>query len=214
MKQLLSIIIICLSVLSCAETNTEKQDDYNTKYYRNLAFRESPYADIRGIIELDEKAALKSFHYKIEYDDKGKIIKVSQKIGAKNAVWQPDQNRFFVKSSIVKIEYSNDEELRMYLDHNSELFFTKSGVAYERFKTNSDGNRVSLEYLDKDKKPIQNDWGIQRYTWETTMDHVEERRYDSLGNIVPMRPQLNFYHVKLVYDKTGYCEKFSNHDEN
>lgn len=213
MKHLFYIVVMSICTAYCANNTPPKELAQNIKYFRDLAFRESPYADIKGIIELSEQEALTCFHYKIEYDEQDRIIMLSQRVGPNAAVWQADQNRFFVKSPVVKISYTGETEMRTYLDHNLEKHPTRSGVVHEKITFDQQGNRSSLEYLDDDYRPVHNDWGIQKYLWKTTKEFVEELRYDSTSAVVPMRPQLNFYNVRLEYDDKGFCKRFSNHDE-
>jgi hypothetical protein len=207
-------IIICLIAIvtfSCGDEPIE----YKDKTFRNIAFRESPYADIKGIIELNEEEAKSSFHYRFTYDSIGRIKKIIQKIGENNAVYQPDLNRFFVKSPILEITYPDAQtELRKYVNHDGEDFPTKEGVLYEKHEFDQDGFKKKMTYLNSDMKPVQNDWGIVNYDWSKKDGYILEKRYDSTGKIVAMRPQLNFFNVGLHYDDNGFITKFTNYDEN
>ncbi|GAB4519695.1 MAG: hypothetical protein Tsb004_30790 [Allomuricauda sp.] len=178
-------------------------------------FRESPYAPIQGINELSDTEIPNRFYYLFDYDTKGRLIRLTQKMGKQNAVYQADLNRFFVKSPILQIDYPNDStEIRTYLDHMGKPMSTTHGVMHERHEFDLQGRtKKALTFLDSTQTPVQNAWGIMTYEWTDKGPYVLERRYDSLQQIVPMRPQLNFFDVALFYDSEGRIEKFVNLDK-
>lgn len=148
MDKFLLLLLISIASISCQEShnlNTEK----GSRYFRNIAFRESLYADIKGIIELTSAEAKQCFHYQFDYDKDGNLTKIIQKNGSHNAVFAPDLNRFFVKSPVVSISYKDGEELRQYLDHNQKAMPTAEGVLYEHFLLDENGNRKQLTFLNE-----------------------------------------------------------------
>ena len=203
-------ILLLYSLGSYFFTSTNED---NSKYFRDIAFRESPYAKIQGIHELNKSESADSFHYKFDYDNSGRLIKITQRIGDQNAIYNPDPNRFFINSPIIKISYDNGSELREYHNHNEQPMATESGVRYERYELDTGGNPTKLTYLDEDKNPVENKWGISRYEWRQTNAFVEEKRFNLKGELKPMRPGLEFYITGLEYDEKGFITRFANYDE-
>lgn len=199
-------IMTCLAIGCGPEPDAEEY-----YYYRNIAFRESPYASIRGIHPIDVSTKDSLFHYAIKYDDQNRITYLQQMMGPRNAVYQPDLNRFLVRSAGLRLSYTDDLEKRTYVDHRERPISTSAGVMHELY-TYHDGMRQSMIFLDSMGHITENEWGIAQYQWTNKGEYVQELRYNLKGDTMHLRTGLDFGITRLYYDDLGYIEKFSNHD--
>lgn len=186
-----------------------------TAYYRHLVFRESPYANIKGIHPIDQNTAQQEAHYRFVYDAQDRITEVSHRLGndliADNGNW----DSFMWFSPKVTIQYTSGEEVREYYDHLGQQIAAHGNVYRAVFKTDAQGRRTAVRFYDEKGDPSESEWGIHRYQWtEHTGESVMEERFDLKGEPKTIRPDFTFYTVQLVYGNDDYLDFIYHLDEN
>ncbi|MBL7472038.1 hypothetical protein [Robertkochia sediminum] len=187
----------------------------HTEYYRHLVFRESPYADLRGIHQIDKAKAEAEAHYRFVYDEEEQLIEVSHRIGddviANNNNW----DSFMWFSPKVTIQYTSGEEVREYYDHLGQQIAAHGNVYRAVFKKDPQGRRTAMRFYDEKGQPSESEWGIHRYQWtQHTGESVMEERFDLNGEPKTIRPEFTFYTVQLVYGDDDYLDFIYHLDEN
>jgi len=175
----------------------------NQRYFRHIMFRETPYANYRGIHQVESKDNPNVAHYEFDYDTQGRITEISYQISDKmirgNEVW--DSYIWFAPK--VKIAYQSDTEIHTYFDINDKQINAHGNVYRAIYQLDSHGNRTGLRFYDKEGQPSESAWNIHRYEWRTANGKVYEKRFDLNGEQQTMRPALKFHEVELEYDTDG-----------
>jgi YD repeat-containing protein len=180
-----------------------------TEYYSTLPFRESPFADLRGIHPLTAEQAAARNHFRFEYDGLGRPIRISFRLGEVLRELNHASN-FFFASSRMDIEYGQGEERRRFFDRHGNPVSVQ-GAYRQRFELDDMGYREALHFEDAAGQSVQNDWGIARYHWRIRPDGtVIEHREDLAGEPVAMRPNLPFYELHLHYGPGGWLALMQN----
>lgn len=183
--------------------------------YRHLMFRESPYAPYRGIHPIDPDQAETVAHYDFSYDAQGRVTRIAYQIGdtpiGDNGVF----DTFIWFAPEVRIAYEDGREVHTYYGRGGEQISAHGDVYRAVYTLDGDGTRTALEFFDESGAPSQNAWGVHRYSWRPSDDgHIFETRYDLAGEMVAMRPELEFYEIKLEYDRDGRLAFMRNYGRN
>lgn len=194
------MIRISLALALLASTGGAAQADQ----YRHLMFRETPYAAYRGIHPIDAQTASEAAHYAFEYDDQGRVSRIVYQVGDQpvwdNGVW----DSFIWFAPDVRISYEPGREVHRYYNTRGERISAHGNVYSAVYTLDADGERTALAFFDAEGERSESEWGIHRYDWRPSDDgHVFERRYDLDGDMMPMRPVLEFYETKMEYDADG-----------
>lgn len=185
-----------------------------TEYYRHLIFRESPYENIRGNYPIKKAEADQSMHFRLVRDDQGRLIEVSQRIGDKLVSATGSWEGFFWFAPMLKIQYQEGQEIRQFYGVQGKQIAAHGQVYEQRFQLDKNGKRQSLSFFDKDGKPVDSEWAIQRYEWQAQADgSVIENRYNLKNEVQTLRPEFHFQRVRMVFGNDDLLDFVFNIDE-
>ncbi len=200
----LIFITLGLVYLLSALPSFAADDHYRYEYFSTLAFRESPYADIRGVVELNEAEAWNRNHYRFAYDRDGRLIEMSFRLRDALRPLNHTAN-YLIRSPKIVVTYEGDKEIRMFFDEHERPVATAGSVYREVYTLDDLGQRAELRFYNREGEPIESNWSIASYHWTTNPDgSVIETRFDSQGEPAWMRPGLHFGRVRLEYDAKGF----------
>jgi len=209
MRQWIAAATLALAAAHAAATDGH----HRCEYYSTLAFRESPYADIRGVVELTAEEAWPRNHYRFAYDEDGRLVELSFRL---RDTLRPlnDTTNYLVRAPRIAIDYEDGVETRTFFDEHDAPITTAGGVYKEVYTLDSLGQRTSLTFLDHRGEPVESSWGIAAYHWTTSPDgSVIETRIDLDAEPAWMRPNLHFGTLRLEYDARGLLAVMRNIDE-
>ena len=181
-------------------------------YYAHMPFRETAFADLRGIYPLTLEQSRHHKHYKFVYDDKDRPVEVSFRLGDEIQNLNISRNALTF-TPVIRIDYEDGLEVRHFYDRfmNPTL---SNGVFREVYELDDDGNRVSLQFYDVENKRTESDWGVYVYEWSVDRTgSVTETRVSREGKAVSIRPHFPFYCLKLHYDQRGLLALMENYGE-
>ncbi|WP_300529107.1 hypothetical protein [Maricaulis sp.] len=195
---------ISLATLIAATLVTGTSAAAQADQYRHIMFRETPYAAYRGIHPIDAELAAGVAHYEFDYDDQGRLSRVVYQVGDQpvwdNGVW----DSFIWFAPDVRVSYEAGREIHSYFNTQGERVAAHGNVYSAVYTLDENGARTALAFYDAEGEPSESEWGIHRYDWRPSDDgHVFERRYNLAGEMMPMRPVLEFYETKMEYDADG-----------
>ena len=179
-------------------------------YFTHMPFRETPFADLRGVYPIDEEQSQELNHYRFSYDARGRPIEVSFRLGDDIRDLNVSRNALTF-APVIRISYEEGLEVRTFFDRfmNPTL---ANGVFREVYEVDEDGNRNSLRFYDVEDARIESGWGIYIYEWSVDRrGTVTETRSDSHGEPVSIRPHFPFYCLKLHYDQRGLLALMENY---
>lgn len=212
----LSVLTIIFTQAACeriGDGKTEQGQDMRTvEYYSTIALRESPYPAFKGVVRLSREEAMKRNHYRFTYDKSYRLSSVS--------FWLEDRLRrpnhtanYFFTAPLQKINYDQNREIITYYDRFGNPI-TQRGAHRSVYLLDEEGRRMKLHFEDDAGNIIENNWGISRYEWSRQNDgSILESRYDLRGDPRPLRPQFDFYRIRLFYDETGLLALMQNIEE-
>ena len=203
----LSVIILFSSFLIFKPehsmlTEIPELESAHVEYYSSIPLRESPYPRWRGIIRLTEKQSQNRNHYRFEYDDQFRLIKISFQLGQHLQAPNHTANYFFT-NSVIHFSYQDNLEIRTFSDRfgNPSL---QRGAHKEVFTKDKMGKYQSLHFENEQDEKIENDWGISEYQWQVQQDGaVIEKRFNLAGEAKSLRPGFEFYNIRLYYEENG-----------
>ena len=209
-------LLLCLLALTSGATTSGSQFDVTpgiparVAYFAHMPFRETPFADLRGIYPISAERAMKYMHYRFVYDALERPIEVSFRFGDEIQNLNISRNALTF-APVTRIFYEDGLEIRTFFDRfmNPTL---SNGVFREVYEIDGDGNRISLRFYDVEGNLIESEWGIYSYKW--TVDKrgtVTETRSDIHGEPVSIRPHFPFYCLKLHYDQRGLLALMENY---
>ena len=208
MKSLVIFLITLFSITLSAQNKVV--------HYKHLVFRETPYAETKGRIEISKERALKENNYKLTYNGLGKLILVEYNIAGKligtRRSGMLDGNRNLMPKT--KIVYKDGKEIRKFYDEYGNQRKNFMGVYKEVYSYNESNKRIGLQHFNEDDTPVNNSWKIYEYFWEHigTNDIIEKRK-NTKGVYVPMRSYYNFMTTLYKYTDEGILLSMNNIDE-
>jgi len=202
-------------LLSAAIAVTAKDGAANgVAYFAALPFRESPFPNLRGIHPLTVEQARTRNHYRFEYDARGRVVRVSFRLGDRARDPNHTANHFFLSASVA-IEYEEGREVRRFFDRFGAPTTVRGDVFREVFLLDEAGWRRELLFENERGERIENAWGVARYRWTIEPDGaVIEERFDMAGKPAALRPNFPFYRLRLRYGPEGWLALMQNIDEN
>ena len=212
MAKLFLAIVGIFPTTALSETAVDDIDG-SVEYFAHMPFRETAFADLRGIYPMSKERSETYKHYRFVYDNFGRPIEVSFRFGETVLPLNISRNAVtFVP--LTRIKYTDDREIRTFFDRFMNPT-TSNGAFKEVFELDGDGQRQSLYFLDAGGERVATDWGVYRYDWSTDIrGTVTENRFDRDGNAVPIRPHFEFYCLKLHYDQRGLLALMENYGKN
>lgn len=182
------------------------------EYYSTIALRESPYPDFQGVVQLSEAQAFKRNHYRFEYDENFRLIRIGFYL--RDQLREPNHTaNYFFTTPAQSIEYRDQLEIRTFQDRFGNAV-SQRGAFREVYQLDDEGRRTALHFENETGQKVENDWGISRYIWEHQNDgSVVEKRYNLNGALQPLRPGFEFYSIRLYYEAHGTLALMQNIDE-
>lgn len=178
--------------------------------YAQLPFRETPFADIKGIHPLPVEQARILKHFELARDALGRVTEVRFRQGEHTVPLNISRNAV-THAPHIRISYEGDREIRHFFDENGNPALA-NGVFREIYTRDEAGNRTSLIFEDFEGERTTSDWGIYEYRWAVdSRGTVTEQRFDRDGNPTAIRPGFPFYCLKLHYDQRGYLAMMENY---
>ncbi len=190
--------------------NDFKLNETYQKRYSQLPFRETPFADLKGIFPISEKLATGRKHYLLTYDSLDRVIEVKFLQHGKTVPLNINKN-VVTHAPHIKIQFKEGKEIRTFFDELGKPALS-NGAYKEVFELNNKGERTSLYFEDKNGNRTSSNWNIYEYQW--TIDAkgtVIEQRFNEQGLPAEIRPGFPFYCLKLHYDQRGYLAMMENY---
>jgi len=209
MKQIVqSLIVLLIMSTECSPSLATIVMD--KEYYAHLPFRETPFADIRGIYPISKEKASHYKHFEIRYDQLRRPLEVLFKQGNQIVPLNISRNVVTYAPNI-RIEYQDNKEIRHFFDTSGNPV-TSNGSFKEVFELDNNGDRHSLKFYDFQNQQIENNWGIYEYSWSIDRSGtVTERRTNKAGEFVEIRPHFSFFCLKLHYNQKGLLALMENY---
>lgn len=204
------ILAVLLSILSSSFVYA--QDVSNSEYFRHLMFRESPFAQYKGIYPISKSEAQSVAHYKFNYDDNGRVVSIAHQIG--DEVINDNQNwdSFIWFAPKVTIKYTDKGEVHQYFNADNEQIHAHGNVYTATYQYDAKGQRQSLVFSDNKGEPSENAWNINRYEWGLDdQQRIIETRYSADNKLQSIRPEFKFFETRLAYDNDGKLEFMYNY---
>lgn len=204
------LILLGLSPLQAAGARPAVTDGETVAYYANLAFRESPYADFRGVAPLAPEEAARRNHYRFVYRPDGRVAEIAFRLGDRLRPTNHTANHFFL-APLIRFRYSDGREERAFFDHHGRPTAVRGEVYREIYTLDELGYRTELHFEGRDGSRVESSWDIASYHWRTGEDgRVVEWRKNLAGERVPLRPGFDFGVIRLSYDARGMVSLMQN----
>lgn len=201
--------ILAISAWNTMALPQQNSASFETKYSQ-LPFRETPFADIKGIFPLTEAQAQNRKHYVLRHDGLGRVTEMKFVLN-ENVVALNINKNVVTHAPHIKIQYTDNKEIRSFFDQFNKP--TLSNGAYrEVFELDDNGQRKSLYFLNEQDQRVSNNWDIFEYKWEIDKrGTVVEQRFNQRGQPAEIRPGFPFFCIKLHYDQRGYLAMMENY---
>jgi len=215
-QQILVLILILLCQFVPSQTVGDElahvgTNVNSTAYFAQMPFRESPFADLRGIHPISEQQAANYNHFRFLYDAYGRPIEISFRLGNRVRDLNLSANALTF-APVTRIRYRDGQEIRTFFDKYMNPTTGNGDTFSEVYEYDRDGNRSTLSFLDIEGQSIDNGWGIARYEWSVSRDGtVTENRFNLKGEAAEIRPGFPFYCLKLHYDQNGWLALMENY---
>jgi len=209
MKRILLLFLILVTM------QVAGQNQY-TKYYKHLVFRETPYAQVRGRIEISRERTKNENHYKFTFNDKNKPILIEylygdKQISRKRAGIMDGFRNIYSKTVM---SYQENLEIRTFYDTKGMQCKNGMNVFKEVYEYNNEGKRIGVKFYDRDNKLTNNTWNIAEYIWKPVGKYnMIEKRKNVKGEYVNMRPYYHFMTTLYKYTKDGMLISMNHIDE-
>jgi len=183
-----------------------------TEYYSSVPLRESPYPRHRGIIPLTEQEAMSRKHYRLEYDEKNRLVSIS--FWHKNTRVDPNHTaNYFMQTSIQRTAYEGNQEIITYYNRFGHPVTLAGGVFRDVYTLDDRGKRVHLHFENENGEKVENRWGISDYSWAVQQDgSVVEERFGLDGRARDIRTGFPFGRIRLYYEPNGLVALMQNID--
>ena len=179
-----------------------------------MPFRESPYQQIKGINPMSEEEAKLRNHYRLSYDEDGRLSEYSFQLNdnLKNPGphWYTEPG--FIVAAKTKVLWKGKQEIRHYFDLANKRV-SVDGVWEEVITYNAQGHRSSMKYFDEQGKAAENQNGVHHYSWKNhDALSVVESRYNKDGKATPTRDRFEYLTVKLNFNTQGWLVRIEHID--
>lgn len=206
---------IVLVLIIIAVFSIEAKPNIESKYFRHIMFRESPFAPYKGIHPITASVAERVAHYQFDFDSKGRVKSISHKIGNQIINDNGNWDSFIWFAPKVTMEYQSDGEIHRYFNADNARMTVHGDVYRAVYATDEQGNRKELKFYDKENKPSENAWNVHIYQWGIDpQQRIIEKRYSLANELVSIRPDFKFYETRLEYAETGELKFMYNYGLN
>lgn len=172
-----------------------------------MVFRETPYTDMRCTRPLTKQETSATKHFELDYDSSGKLVELRYSHAGKLRAFSDR----FVRAPRITIHYEGNQEIRRFYNEWSTRALVSGDVYEARFTLDNKGKRKELIFYGLDGKPVDNDFNISRYTWQTRDDgEVIEHRYNVKGDLIRNRPGFGYIVTRFAYDANGLLTRMYN----
>lgn len=200
------IYSICFIVFyGCSAFNSTKNNEY-CKYYKHLVFRETPYAPVKGRVEISKERSKNENHYKLTFNKENRLILIEYLYGDKqiNRKRAGIMDGFRNIHSKTVIQYQENLEIRTFFNSNGRRCNNGMNVFKEVYEYNKYGRRIGVKFYNENNQLTNNTWNIAEYIWEHVGENdVIEKRKNNNDEYVTMRPYYHFYTTLYSYSKKG-----------
>ncbi len=210
---LLAVTFVISSPVALAQPDklTVSKGAVSTAYFTALPFRETPFADLKGIHPITRDQARAKNHFRFEYDGEGRLIRVTFLLGDIPRPLNDHTDNFFFQTPRVDIAYEDGRETRRFFDEHGNPAGMR-GVFREVYELDDLGYRKRLTFYNSAGERIENDWGIAEYVWTIQKNGlVIEDHFNLAGEVVPKRPNLPFMRLRLHYGPSGWLALMENY---
>lgn len=174
------------------------------EFYRHLLFRETPFALHEGIHPISAEEARTTAHYRFDYDTRGRVRMITHAIGDRIIGGNGNWDTFTFFGPKLEITYDNNREVHRYFNAENKRATSHGAVFQAVYELDGYGTRRSLRYFAEDGSPVNGAWNAHRYDWSQDGEgRVREVRTNVAGEQVTMRPNLEFYEIRLTYGEDG-----------
>ncbi len=202
---MINLFLICQTFTVAAES----------RFFRHLKFRETPYSEYQGIYPIDKKQAKKTAHYRFEYDEKNRVTSIAHMIGDRIIKDNGNWDTFIWFAPKVQISYLAGKEIHQYFDSNNQRISAHGDVYTATFELDAKGRRQKLVFNNVDQQASENAWGIHQYQWQHVNNRqIIEKRYNLKNEQMPIRPVLHFYETHMTFDHLGQLQLMKNYGLN
>ena len=196
-----------IALLSLVALRAAANEVAYTEHCFGVAFRETPYADIKCAGRVRPEGVGEAKHFELDYDNDGRLTEVRY---VQNGELRPYSGRF-VRAAKTKISYSDGIELRTYFDKNGHRTVVSGDVYETRIKLALNGDRALLAFHDVDGRPTENDFHIAVYEWAPQSDgSIIETRRRLDGTVQRNRPGFGYFVTRFSYDSRGLLRLMTN----
>lgn len=191
--------------------------NFESKYFKHLVFRETPYSQVKGKIPITKERTKNENHYKLTYDDQNRLCLIEYRYG-NNQIHRRragimDGFRNIHSNTVIK--YHENFETRTFYNLEGEQCNNGMNIYKEVYEYNSQGKRIGVKFYDKNDELTNNTWRIAEYIWEQINEFdMIERRKNKMGDYVTMRPYYHFMTTLYKYTKEGLLISMNHIDEN
>lgn len=204
----MGVTLIFLLVISC------NSEEVQTKYFTKLTGIISPYMDYQPRGELFGKDTLMWSYYKVEYDTKNRMTRISYFM--KNL---RSDNSYFGTHE-VRYNYSSGEIRRTYFDKSGKEssmwrhYYLGENIHEERFELDKFGNKERLILYDTSLQRVENGLGSFEYVWETIdQGTFIQRQFKKDGSPNVLTTYFPFEIARISKDDRGHLSRIENVDE-
>ncbi|GAB5379617.1 MAG: hypothetical protein Alis3KO_30130 [Aliiglaciecola sp.] len=199
--QFIKILLITFGLLAASQVMAK------VEYYAHLKFQETPFSPLVGIHPLNKKEALSRIHYRFIYDDQNRISEIRSFVGNTPAVYLGSFDTYYWFSAGVRIDYSDNKEVHYYLDDQGQEIHSNYIPHYAEYTLDDDGQRIALHYFKHDNTKLNNRFGAHRYHWSVDNEgRIVEKRYSVAGDLVTLRPDVEFHETRFKFDAKGQVQ--------
>ncbi len=211
MKNIYLALIICL--FTANQTEAYNNDKLRVVYYSTVEFVETPLSYIKGSVPLKSKVALSRNHYRFSYDSQNRLVSIAFYNGSTPKNPNHTAN-LFTLAHRMEFSYEDAFEKVAFFNTKDEQSTVLGNCSQFVYQLNELGFRESLHFLDSSGNRVENSWNIFEYTWEYLHDGIViEDRFDTNGKQVSIRPNFEFYRLKLYFNNVGHIALMQNIDK-
>jgi hypothetical protein len=167
----------------------------NYSYYRKIIL-DGKYS-VKGLYPVNQKTAMTTKCYHFINNDLNELVRIEYLDDGEAGEEDP-----FFGCSKVAFEYNDSTEKRIFLDKYGRKTMSDDEVYSEMILLNNSKQRIAKLNLDYDSDPVENKYGVARYSWELDKygSRVKETLYDTDNEIIIIG---NIYFRKYTWDRRG-----------
>ena len=189
-----------LLLLLCITSSLHAQNDFSTKYFRQLRYNHvSPYIPLVGTHEIDKATAQSTSHYVFKFDDSNRIVEIL------NNHYFTEKQHPLASIGVYKLvfDYTNSDITRTFFDINGKRILNDRSVYKEIYTVDKNDFVSSLRFYNLEDKPMESNWGIGEYKWSKHKKLIIENRFNLKNEPVSLSPYFQFGTTGILLDKKG-----------